>query len=103
MLTTTGSSGIHAFSAATGYYPNPGHGPAATTTTHSNYDSSSFSTVTDSNNRFQMDVVSRLSREVRTATTTGRIQELRQAVASGEYHPDAAEIAKRMLFHVEKE
>lgn len=103
MLSTTGSSGINAFTPATGYYPNPNHGPTVNTTTHSNYDSSSFSAVTDSHNRFQMDVVSRLSREVRTATTTGRIQELRMAVASGEYHPDAAEIAKRMLFHVEKE
>ncbi len=103
MLTTTGSSGIPAYTAATGYYLNSGRGPATNATTHSNYDSSSFSAVTVSYNRFQMDVVSRLSREVRTATTTGRIQELRQAVASGEYHPDAAEIAKRMLFHVEKE
>lgn len=48
-----------------------------------------------------MDTVSRLSQEVRTATTTGRIQELRQAVSSGEYVPDPVEIAKRMLFHLE--
>lgn len=66
-----------------------------------NYDSSSFSSVIDSNNRFQVDLVSRLSQEVRTATTTGRIQELRQAVQSGAYHPDATEIAKRLLFSLE--
>ena len=103
MLSTTGSGGINAYTPASGYYPNLGRGLSPNTTTHSNYDSSSFSAVTDSHNRFQMDVVSRLSCEVRTATTTGRIQELRRAVASGEYHPDAGEIAKRMLFHVEKE
>lgn len=48
-----------------------------------------------------MDTVSRLSKEVRTATTTGRVQELRQAVSSGTYTPDPAAIAKRMLFHLE--
>ena len=67
---------------------------------NSNYESSSFSAVADSHERVQRDWVSRLSQEVRTVTTTGRIQELRQAVADGEYHPDAAEIAKRLMFHL---
>ena len=66
-----------------------------------NYDFSSFSTVTDSHDRFQMELVSRLSREVRTSTTTGQIQELRRSVAAGEYHPDPAKIAKSLLFHLE--
>ncbi|NCE65506.1 flagellar biosynthesis anti-sigma factor FlgM [Pseudoflavonifractor sp. 524-17] len=45
-----------------------------------------------------MDMVSRLSQEVRTATTTGDIQALRQAVASGAYKPDPMAIAARILF-----
>lgn len=100
MVSTPGSGRIQPFSIAKTYYPNPSHGSTVNTTVSPNYDSASFPSVTDSNNRFQTDLVSRLSHEVRTATTTGRIQELRQAVQSGEYHPDAAEIAKRMLFRL---
>ena len=49
-----------------------------------------------------MNLVSRLSQEVRTATTTADIRELRQQVASGTYQPDPAAIAKRMLFAMEE-
>lgn len=38
-----------------------------------------------------------LSQQVRTYNTTGKIQELRQQVASGGYRPDARETAARML------
>ena len=101
VLSTPSSGGIKPFSVSKGYYNKPTYSSTTNTTMNPVYDSSSFSTVSDSNSRFQMDVVSRLSQEVRTTTTTGRIQELRQAVASGEYHPDPAEIAKRLLFHLE--
>ena len=101
MLTTPSSGGIQSFSIAKTYYPTVNHGSTTNATMNSSYDSSSFSAVTDSHDRFQRDLVSRLSQEVRTTTTTGRIQELRQAVAAGEYHPDPSEIAKRILFHVE--
>lgn len=50
----------------------------------------------------QMDAVSRISREVRTATTTGDIQELRRAVSAGEYTPDPMAIAGRILLLVEE-
>ena len=43
------------------------------------------------------DLISTLSREVRTCNTTGKIQDLRSQVASGEYRPDARETAARML------
>jgi len=49
-----------------------------------------------------MEMVSRLSREVRTANTTGDIQELHREVSAGEYTPDPAAIAARMLFLVEE-
>ena len=39
----------------------------------------------------------RLSQQVRTTNTTGKIQELRQQVRSGQYRIDARETAARML------
>ncbi|MCI8360485.1 MAG: flagellar biosynthesis anti-sigma factor FlgM [Clostridiales bacterium] len=49
-------------------------------------------------NRVFMDVVSCLSREVRTAVSTSDIRALREEVASGRYTPDPAQIAANMLF-----
>ena len=49
-----------------------------------------------------MEMVGRLSQEVRTANTTGDIQELRRKVSAGEYRPDPMAIAGRMLFLVEE-
>ena len=49
-----------------------------------------------------MEMVSRLSREVRIANTTGDIQELRREVSAGEYRPDPMAIAGRMLLMVEE-
>lgn len=48
-------------------------------------------------NRF-MGLVSKLSQEVRTATTTGDIAALRQQVADHTYTPDPMSIAARILF-----
>ena len=45
-----------------------------------------------------LEMVSQLSREVRTATTTGDIAALRQQVASNQYVPDPMAIAARILF-----
>ena len=44
-----------------------------------------------------------LSQQVRTFNTTGKIQDLRQQVSSGEYRPDARETAARMLLMTEDE
>lgn len=43
------------------------------------------------------EAVAGLSYQVRTHNTTGKIQELRQAVRSGSYQIDARETAARML------
>ena len=43
------------------------------------------------------DLAASLSQQVRTYNTTGKIQELRNQVASGTYRPDARETAARML------
>ena len=44
-----------------------------------------------------MGLVSKLSQEVRTATTTGDIAALRQQVADHTYTPDPSSIAARIL------
>ncbi len=44
-----------------------------------------------------------LSQQVRTYNTTGKIQDLRGQVSSGEYRPDARETAARMLLLSEDE
>ena len=66
-----------------------------------NYDSAAFSPRPAGKSGFQMELVSRLSHEVRTATTTGDIQELRRAVSAGEYAPDPMAIAGRMMLLTE--
>ena len=60
-----------------------------------NYDSVTLS-ASGQDNRF-MDLVSKLSQEVRTATTTGDIAALRQQVADHTYTPDPGAIAARIL------
>lgn len=61
-----------------------------------NFDSVSISAPT-AEGRLQRGLVSRLSNEIRTATTTGDIQTLKAQVSSGTYEPDADAIAAKML------
>lgn len=63
-----------------------------------NYDSVSVSATASDKSKNFMDMVSRLSQEVRTATTTGNIRALHDQVSSGNYLPDATAIASRILF-----
>ena len=49
------------------------------------------------------DLVSSLSREVRTCNTTGKIQDLHRQVQTGEYAVSPREIAARMLLMEEGE
>ncbi len=44
-----------------------------------------------------MELQSKLSQEVRTATTTGTLANLRREVQSGQYQVDARSIAKKLL------
>ena len=101
MLTSSGSGGISSVGRTKVYYPYQKRGGLAQPAAERNYDSATFSSLLDGKNSAQMDVVSRLSREVRTATTTGDIQELRRAVSAGEYTPDPMAIAGRILLLVE--
>lgn len=45
----------------------------------------------------KMELQSKLSQEVRTATTTGALVSLRDQVQSGQYQVDARSIAKKLL------
>lgn len=58
-----------------------------------------FDTVTiEAENSFQKQLQSKISQEIRTATTTGTISTLREQVQSGQYQVDAQNIARRLLF-----
>ena len=97
MLTTPGSGSISSVSRTKTYYTARKQGTAYPAAAGHKYDS--FSAPARS---FQMDLVSRMAQDVRTATTTGDIQELRRSVSDGEYHPDPMAIAGRMLLLVEE-
>ena len=91
------SSGISSIGPSKVYPAKTGRGKKAQVLQGSKYDSVTLSTP-NQGSRFHMGMVSRVSQEVRTATTTGDIATLRQQVASGEYTPDPMAIAARILF-----
>lgn len=101
MLTSTGSGPISSVGRTKTYYPAQKRGTPALPVSGHNYDSADFSAPAGRRS-FQMEMVSRLSREVRTANTTGDIQELRREVSAGEYRPDPMAIAGRMMLLVEE-
>ncbi len=101
MLTSTGSGAISPIGRTKAYYPAQKRGALSQPVSGHKYDSADF-TAPAGRRSFQMEMVSRLSHEVRTANTTGDIQELRRKVSAGEYVPDPMAIAGRMLFMVEE-
>lgn len=97
MLTSSGYGAISPISPAKVYHTTTEREARAQTVSTHNYDSVTFSSRPKGESRFHMDLVSRLSHEVRTATTTGDIQSLRAAVSSGTYTPNPEGIAGRIL------
>ena len=98
MLTSSGYGAITPIAPAKVYRTRTGRDTRTQVTPgSSNYDSVTLSAPSQGS-RFHMGLVSRLSQEVRTSTTTGDIAALRQQVASGTYTPDPMAIAARMLF-----
>lgn len=51
----------------------------------------------ESEDPIKMELQGKLSKEVRTATTTGTLAALHQEVQSGQYQVDARSIAKKLL------
>ena len=95
MLTSSG--GVPPISHPRTYYPGVRQGSAARPHMDRSHDSVSFSVCVNGEDTFHS-LVSRLSCEVRTATTTGDIHTLHQAVVSGDYTPDPIAIAGKILF-----
>lgn len=97
VLTSSGYGAISSIGPAKVYRTKAGRNERAKASPETNkYDSVSISAPSQ-DNRFHMGLVSRLSQEVRTATTTGDIAALRQQVAENRYTPDPASIAARIL------
>ena len=67
------------------------------------YDHCTLSTAGEAAGRNFREAVASLSQQVRTHNTTGKIQELRRAVSSGEYQIALRETAARMLLMEEGE
>lgn len=97
MLTSSGYGAISPIGPAKVYRTKAERGTKAQVLSGSSkYDSVTLSAPSQ-DSRF-LDLVSQLSREIRTATTTGDIAVLRQQVADHTYVPDPMAIARRILF-----
>lgn len=97
MLTSSGYGAISPIAPAKVYRTMAGRDSRTQTVSGgSKYDSVTLS-ASSQDSRF-LGLVSKLSQEVRTATTTGDIAALRQQVADHQYTPDPMSIAARMLF-----
>ena len=96
LLTSPGYNAISSIAPSKVYNTKAGRGARTKIASgSSNYDSVTLS-APGQDNRF-MGLVSRLSQEVRTATTTGDIAALRQQVADHTYTPNPNSIAARIL------
>lgn len=98
MLTSSG--GVPRIGAPKVCYTNIKHDAVSKPSAGHHYDSVTLSSTLEGESAFRLSLAGQLSQEIRTATTTGDIQKLRQAVASGEYKPDPMAIAGKMLFLV---
>ena len=82
--------------------PTPAACGAAASYVPQKYDSACFSEHTSGADSFFKNLVSRISQDVRTTTTTADIRCLRNSVQSGDYMPDPQTIASKMLLFVEE-
>ena len=98
MLTSSGYGAISSIGPTKIYRTKTGRKERAKMIPGNNqYDSVTISASGNQDSRF-LDLVGRLSQDVRATTTTGDIAALRQQVAAGEYNPDPAAIASRILY-----
>ena len=98
MLSSSGPGSISPLLPSQRYFPTAEREVQTQTAPNRKFDSVTLSASSEGKGRFYMDMVSRLSQEVRTATTTGDIQALRQQVSTGTYTPDPMAIAAKMLY-----
>lgn len=96
------ASGGISLSGSTSVYPGSfKRGIAVPESKEGKFDSVQLSAASDKEVSFQKQLVSRISQEVRTATTTGDIQSLRQEIQEGSYVLDPMAIAGRILMYME--
>ncbi len=74
----------------------PASGSTAKTNARRKFDQITL-TAKDGDSAFLIEMKSRLSQEVRTATTTGTLNVLHQQVQSGQYQADPAAIGRKIL------
>ena len=98
MLASSGPGAISPLRPRKTYFSNTDHEVSAQGVQPRKFDSVTLSSNRVGERRSYLDMVSRLSQQVRTTTTTGDIQTLREQVSAGTYQPDPAAIAARMLF-----
>ncbi len=98
MLASSGPGAISPLRPQKTYFSNTDHDVSAQGAQPRKFDSVTLSSNPVGERRSYLDMVSRLSQQVRTTTTTGDIQALQRQVSTGEYQPDPATIAARMLF-----
>lgn len=98
MLTTSGPGGVPPVFPTSKLYPaSAEQGVRVQSVQPGKYDSVDLSPEPVGERRSFLDFVSRLSREVRTATTTGDIQAFREQIHNGQYEPDPMSIAARIM------
>jgi len=94
----SGASSISAAEQARMYQPlSGGAAPAQKSGEERRFDRVTLSGGDGARSSFEMEMRSRLSQEVRTATSSGQIAKLREQVRSGSYHIDPMGIARGML------
>lgn len=96
-MLTSGPSGISPIHPAKALSAYAEHTARAESVQQGKYDSIDLSPAPVGERRSFLDVVSRLSHEVRTVNTTGDVQALAAQVRGGQYEPDAMAIASKML------
>lgn len=97
----TGTEGILPIQKKTAVRPAASSGGRRTQTKDGYYDNVAVSVATQDGSSFR-EMAASLSYQVRTYNTTGKIQELRRQVSSGEYQIEPRETAARMLLLMEE-
>ena len=100
---TRSSDGINSVKPTQLPYAAPKQAPAEKAECNKKFDSWSVSTsCSDKDEEIRKALISRISTEIKTATTTGDLNQLQKQIESGEYKIDPEAIAGSILFAMEK-
>lgn len=96
-MLTTASTGIPPVMPSKAVSAHVEHTARAEAAPKGKYDSIDLTHTPVGEGRTFLEVVSRLSQEVKTVNTTGDVQAISNQLRSGQYEPDAMAIASKML------